>query len=133
MYLTTTIQITADPVYFETTNGISILSIICKTEDLETIEVIAFNTSAEEYKYYFKYRNVYKLENVYRMDNEKYKKTNNKYKLEIDKKTSIQRIKRMQYKRRGLVFVAFDNNDNKYTNKNAQLSITNFLSRSKTN
>lgn len=130
MYLTTTIQITADPVYFETTNGISILSIICKTEDLETIEVIAFNSSAEEYKYYFKYRNVYKLKNVYRVKNEKYKKTDNKYKLEIDEKTSIDRLKRMQYKRKGLVFVAFDN---KYTEKKAQLSITNFLSRSKTN
>lgn len=121
-------KIIRDPLFFYSQNQLAILCFIISDVNNNSIECVAFGKEAKHLKQKIEINKLYQINYVSAVNNNKYIKTNHRFKLLLTQDSTILNQKIQKYSKGRKICVNLNSNKNKI-DKNHQLSIMNWLKK----
>ena len=114
-----------DPLFFYSRNQTAVLSFIIQDIDKKSIECVAFGQEAEKFKKSLDINKIYQINFVTTIKNDKYIKTNHKFKLHLTMDSEIIQLKVQKYlKGKKTCVKPNTKKNNKLNHKNVKLTET---------
>lgn len=121
-------QLKKDPLFFYSQKGLPILCFIISDVNNKSIECVSFGSEAEIFKKKIEINNIYEIKYVSTIDNNKYIKTNHKFKLLLTKDSDIVKLNIQRYSK-GRKICVKPKKEPKHNGKRHQASIENWCKK----